>query len=235
MAGMLSQQPVGLLASRPMGVLGSMDQFGNYAPSPPQHSWLDKLAMTWPARLAQSLAGAVMEPGRVMREGVDDSSIDRMADLAGFMTGTPGGVGGLGSGARIPKGIKAYHATDKPFDQYDWNRLGRFTEMNNGGTSTSEWSSNLARLGPWASDQSDLAARLAVGHTLPVNISGKGKTYRSLDDLEAYIRLQGGPESARKNLVKDGYGHVVVRDEELGGRSFVSLRPETFSVFKPSK
>lgn len=70
-------------------------------------SFRAKLAQTWPARMVQSAVSAAALPGDVYAGRVNAESpeyYDRAADLAGLMTGAPGGSGGLGSGVRaIPK------------------------------------------------------------------------------------------------------------------------------------
>src|SRR3990167_7460913 len=62
------------------------------------------LADTWPARLGKAALGAMFLPGDVYAGRVDPMSeegLDRAADLAAAMTGVPGGLCGLGVGARL--------------------------------------------------------------------------------------------------------------------------------------
>lgn len=72
----------------------------------------EKLAETWPAKMARALLEGVTLPGDVYsgKTQVTDADgrtnpevINRSAELAGLMVGAPGGVGGLGSGARVAK------------------------------------------------------------------------------------------------------------------------------------
>lgn len=206
------------------------------APSPPPpRGLLDVLSQTWPARLAKDAWEAVKLPGDVYQGNVsmvgedgrtNPAVINRAADLAGLIMG--------GSYAAAPAmnnasgmGIKAYHSTYEPFEKYDFSKLGKVTREN----TDSEWAQNLAKIGPWASDQS-VAAKMAASHTLPVDIGGKGKTFKSLDQLEAAIRKNGGPEKFREKLTGEGFGHVKVMDEEFGVNSFVGLSPENFTILK---
>lgn len=69
---------------------------------------LDALMTTWPARAGQGILQGLMAPGNAYRSTPDnpvttEQMIGPAAELAGVMTGTPGGVGGYGSGARLPR------------------------------------------------------------------------------------------------------------------------------------
>jgi hypothetical protein len=125
--------------------------------------------------------------------------------------------------------IKAYHAAYEPFQAYDWSRLGETTLPNVAGQTTEPYAMNLAKLGPWASEK-DVGGAMGATHSLPVDIGGKGKSFASLDALESYVRKAGGPEAARSKLTGAGYGHVVVNDEEFGGKSYIALSPEHFTI-----
>jgi len=133
------------------------------------------------------------------------------------------------AGQRVPS-IRAYHVTDAPFERYDWGRLGNTTRLNQ--TGDDPWATNLAGLGPWAS-QKDITGKMGFKHSLPVDVGGKGKSFKSLDALERFITDKGSAEKARQALVEQGYGHVVVNDEEFGGKSFVGLAPGNFTIVKP--
>lgn len=84
-----AQQPAGLYGvGPPSGSLGSMDTFGNYTPTKKQYSFMDKVGMTWPAKLAQALIGGVTLPGDVYAGRVNpnsDEAVGRAADLAGML------------------------------------------------------------------------------------------------------------------------------------------------------
>ena len=142
----------------------------------------------------------------------------------------------LGAGAlpaetgALRMGIKAYHSTTTPFKTYDWSKLGALTKDNVSGMSFENWATNLAKLGPWSHEAP--VKNAGFTHELPVDVGGKGKAFKSLDDLERYIRKNGGPDAARQKLVDEGFGHIKVQDEEFNGLSYVSLSPDTFKVLK---
>lgn len=131
-----------------------------------------------------------------------------------------------GGGEVEDDGITAYHATWEPFTQYDWSKLGSVTAENSTG---GDWASNLAGIGPWAHER-DLAKSVGAPVTLPVNITGEPLHFRSLDELERTVSEHGGPEEFRDRMLRQGFGHIVVNDEEFGGKSFVALAPEHFKV-----
>ena len=143
-----------------------------------------------------------------------------------FDAGDPDITKANGGSVDDDDGITAYHATWKPFANYDWSKLGSVTSENSTGD---EWSSNLSRIGPWAHEK-DLAKSMAAPVTLPVSLTGKPLHFESLDELERTVSEHGGPEKFRANMVNKGFGHVVVKDEEFGGKSFVALAPEHFRV-----
>lgn len=128
----------------------------------------------------------------------------------------------------IAKGIRAYHTTEKPFEAYDWSKLGVNTGYQTEGTSVGDWAANLAKIGPWA-HEAPLSSKMG-GYDLPIDISGKGKKFKSLDALERSVVKAGGPEQFRSKLVSEGFGHIRVADEEFKGTSFVGLSPENFAV-----
>ncbi len=195
---------------------------------------LGKLGQTWPAKMAQGLLGAAKLPGDVYQGNVsmygsdgrtNPAVINRAADLAGAVMGGSYAAPAMKDASGM--GIRAYHATYEPFEHYDFKRLGGVTKQN----TDSEWAHNLAQLGPWASDKS-VAGKMGAEHSLPVDIGGKGKSFASLDDLEAAIVNNGGPEKFRQKLTDDGFGHVQVKDEEFGVSSFVGLSPDNFKILK---
>ena len=53
-----------------------------------------------------------------------DRAVGPATETALNMVGIPGGVGGLGAGARIPKGIKAYHGSPHDFDKFSLEKIG---------------------------------------------------------------------------------------------------------------
>lgn len=125
----------------------------------------------------------------------------------------------------------AYHATQEPFENYDWSRLGQTTKENTSGTSVEDWALALARLGPW-SHEKPLSKKIGMKTDLPVMLTGKEREFKSLDHLAKAISRHGGPEALRGKLVSKGYGHVSVNDEEFGGKSYIGLSPEYFSITK---
>lgn len=184
----------------------------------------------WPERMAQAAWGGLTLPGDVAAGRVDpwsDEGIGRAAELAGAVTLGSGALPAAANEARM--GVRAYHATSAPFERYDFSRLGEVTTPNVAGTSVENWATNLARVGAWASDR-PLAARTAQALDLPVEIAGKGRAYASLDALEQAVRRAGGPERFREESLAAGIGHIVVKDEEFGGTSYVALSPENFQV-----
>src|ERR1044071_3129715 len=58
------------------------------------------------------------QPGQSVRD--DPSATNWAADMALNMVGTPGGVGGLGSGARF----RAFHGSPHNFDKFDAAKIG---------------------------------------------------------------------------------------------------------------
>ena len=138
-------------------------------------------------------------------------------------------------GTTGPSAVRAFHATSEPFETYDWGRLGDYTSKNiTDADNPDSWAMRLARLGPWAHEK-PLAGRLFTGTDLPVELSGKGKAYPSLDKLHDAIAKAGGPEKLRALLTDRGFGHVRVKDEEFGGNSYVGLSPETFKIVPPEE
>jgi hypothetical protein len=128
-------------------------------------------------------------------------------------------------------GKVAYHATQEPFENYDWGRLGQTTKDNTSGTSVDDWASSLANLGPW-SHEKPISKQLGMKTDLPVMLTGKEKKFKSLDHLSQEISRHGGPAALRGKLVSQGYGHVSVDDEEFGGKSYVGLSPDHFKITK---
>jgi hypothetical protein len=126
---------------------------------------------------------------------------------------------------------RAYHATWRPFDHFDFSRLGETTHPNVSGTSVEGYAMRLAKLGAWASDK-PVAKAMGAPVSMPVDIGGRGKGFKTLNHLESAVRKAGGPEALRQKLLSKGFGHVHVGDEEFGGKSFVALSPDHFSVVK---
>ena len=138
----------------------------------------------------------------------------------------------LGDVGEASTGIRAYHTTEQPFEAYDWSRLGVNTGYQTSGISgVEDWAANLAKIGPWA-HEAPLSSKMG-GYDLPIDISGKGKKFKSLDALERSVVKAGGPEQFRNKLVSEGFGHIRVADEEFKGTSFVGLSPESFVVNAP--
>jgi hypothetical protein len=106
-------------------------------PAPgPQRTLLQKLAETWPAKMAQSIWGGMTLPGDVWQGNVSVTGpdgrtnpevINRATDLAGIVMGgtyaaTPARAANeavLGSGP-----IKAYHGSPHDFDRFDISKIG---------------------------------------------------------------------------------------------------------------
>lgn len=94
-----------------------------------RQSLMEKLAETWPARLARSVYGAVTLPGDVYAGRTDpnsDEGIGRAADLAGLVMGGTYGAAPAGavgsSGGKV--GIRAYHGSPYDFERFDLSRIG---------------------------------------------------------------------------------------------------------------
>src|SRR3990167_2121327 len=119
-----------LYGARSSGALGGIGAFGNFTPTMRKPGLLDKLAMTWPAKMAQAAWGGFTLPGDVYAGRVDpnsDEAVGRGADLARFLEVGALAMaprGALGSGAvkpakkvaqavapDQPQGIKAYHGS----------------------------------------------------------------------------------------------------------------------------
>lgn len=174
--------------------------------------------------------------------GVPDTSILSIDRAAGGRTGYAGRGRVVGDavdaamrlvmgGAETAAPKVAYHATQEPFENYDWSRLGQTTKENTSGTSVEDWALALARLGPW-SHEKPLSKKIGMRTDLPVMLTGKEREFKSLDHLAKAISRHGGPEALRGKLVSKGYGHVSVNDEEFGGKSYIGLSPEYFSITK---
>lgn len=170
-----------------------------------------------------------------------DNSIGQMTDLAsalmsGTFASTPAGAMGAGPVMKPPKVVKSYHATfSEPFERFDFARLGESTYPNVSGIgSVEEYALNLARLGPWSSSV-PVASKMGAPTVLQVELSGKSKSFTSLDALESAIRKAGGPEKMREQLVRDGFDYVKVKDGEFGGDSFVALTSEAAKITKPNE
>lgn len=72
---------------------------------PTRQGILDGLMTTWPARMGGGILQGLMAPGNAYQSTPEnpvttEQMVGPAAELAGLMVGTPGGVGGLGSGAR---------------------------------------------------------------------------------------------------------------------------------------
>lgn len=129
------------------------------------------------------------------------------------------------------KSVKAFHAAPAQFEKYDWSKLGQNTLENQ--ASDPNWAMNLAKIGPWA-HESDIAHKIGQNYSMPVELTGRPSSFNSLDALEAAVAKAGGPDVFRQSLLDKGYGHIAVKDEEFGGKSYIGLSPETFSILKKS-
>ena len=233
------ERPLNML----LGSFGEPDPYASadaYAASlpkaPARPSLMDLLAQTWPAQLAKSAYGAATLPGDVYAGRVDpmsDAGIGRANDLAGLVMsgGTLGAPVKAGEAMFGAGPVRAYHAAYEPFTEFDFKRLGQATRPNVEGTGVEDWAMALAKLGAWASKE-PVASKMAAPYSLPVDVSGKAKAFPSLDALANAIAKNGGPDAYRKKLVDNGFGHVRVKDEEMGTTSFVGLSPDTFKMFR---
>jgi len=135
----------------------------------------------------------------------------------------------------------SYHATYDDFPAFDYSKLGENTRQNVEGLSNERWAMNLARSGAWSAQAPVGGPRqMQADVELPLLLKGKpGKTYKSLDQLEAAIRRAGGPDRFREKMRTKGVGHIAVKDEEFRGTSFVSMAPEyirsRFATFDPER
>lgn len=113
-----------------------MPGLADYDPSAPleqpsQQGFLGKLAQTWPARLAQMIAGAATLPGDVYQGNVsmygadghtNPEVINRAADLAGMITGGSYTAPAMKDASGM--GIRAYHGSPHDFDKFDLSKIG---------------------------------------------------------------------------------------------------------------
>jgi len=90
-----------------------------------------KLAQTWPARMARDAWGAVTLPGDVYQGNVsmygDDGRtnpevINRSMDLAGLVTGGSYAAPAMKDASGM--GIRAYHGSPHDFDRFDLSKIG---------------------------------------------------------------------------------------------------------------
>lgn len=195
-------------------------QHGMQQHDPSDLSIWDKLAMTWPAKMGQAALSAFTLPGDVYAGRVNpnsDEAIRRSADLAGFVTGTPGGMGGLGSGARIA----GRTATHLPMDEA--SRMARAKEM---GFRTEE---TLHRGQPHISSQTEFTPDYIGGQNTSVgaawfsDVPEVAQQYVHGPDagmMQAYVRGKeinltnpgrgevGALREAFANMQKDGWDHL---------------------------
>lgn len=122
--------------------------------------------------------------------------------------------------------IVAYHASSESFPRFDFRRLGRTTLRNQTSPGRNSWAMNLARLGAWASDSPNIGEAMAADVVRPVRLVGHVLAFDSLEDLEGFVRWQGGPLRARRALLSGGISIVKVDDEEFGSTSYVALSPD---------
>jgi len=95
-----------------------MPSFWDYLP-------VDKLAQTWPARMAESIGSALMAPGRAYQSTepiTTEQMVAPAADLAGLVTLGAYGMPAVQGGAGV--GIRAYHGSPHDFDKFDMSRIG---------------------------------------------------------------------------------------------------------------
>ncbi|MDA8249421.1 MAG: hypothetical protein M0Z28_09590 [Rhodospirillales bacterium] len=141
----------------------------------------------------------------------------RAENAANMMMGF---VGGTAPG----EGVLAHHATWEQFDKPDFSKLGESTHPNVAGMPNENWAMNLAKSGFWTAKNS-VADKIAAPIDMQFLLNGNMKNYRSLDSLEAAIRKAGGPNEFRDSMIKNGYSHAKVKDEEMGTTSFVTFNP----------
>ena len=146
--------------------------------------------------LAQSAWGAATLPGDVAKGLVDPNSpeaIRRSTDLAGLLTLPAAGAEANPDIMGAMSGARGYHATWDDFGNPDFSKLGEATLPNVEGTSIEPWAMNLAKsAGFWSSAAPEVAAKMGAPLTLPFDLSGKMKSYGSLDKLETAISNAGG-------------------------------------------
>jgi hypothetical protein len=88
-------------------------------------SAVDKLAQTWPAKLAKQTWSAVTLPGDVAQGNVDplsDEAVARSADLAALATGSSFAAPAERDAAGM--GIRAFHGSPHDFEQFDLSKIG---------------------------------------------------------------------------------------------------------------
>lgn len=205
--------------------------------------------MLAPAGIDLPEEGNALAGGATLADATDATTSAAMAWLHGQrqksvdmglldpQTGMPTPAGWKAAGMAVAQGMgtnnvgatKAFHTAYEPFSSYDWSKLGATTRPNVSGSSVENWAMNLAKIGPWAHER-PLVSELGGGVALPVQLTGKPKPFQSLDDLESAVRKAGGAEKFRKSMTDSGFGHIVVPDEEFGGKSYIGLTPANFSI-----
>jgi hypothetical protein len=110
---------------------------------PAKPSFIDKLMQTWPVRLAEDFLGGVTAPGRAYQSTWDnpittDQLIKPAVDLAGAAVGTPGGMGGIGSGVRLVNKTSALTKTPPYTNEITRNYLEGITNLYSRGEFTAK-------------------------------------------------------------------------------------------------
>lgn len=114
-----------------------------------------------------------------------------------------------------------YHATDTDFGDFDFSRLGESTRAN----TDQQAAIVMAEVGAWASSEK-LSNALARSMDKPLYMSIRNPMRTTFDELwEMASGFENG-KSFRSHLEKEGYDGLILQDTELGGTSYVALRPE---------
>lgn len=119
------------------------------------------------------------------------------------------------------KPLVVHHATWGDFNSFDRARLGENTENN----ASSEVLAQTARVGFWFSSR-NVSEDIGATRSMPVYLAiQKPKVYETLNHLTAAVEGAGGGAELRARLASQGFDGIRVRDEELGGTSFVAFEP----------
>ena len=108
-----------------------------------------------------------------------------------------------------------YHATDAEFTVFDAAKLGE----NTAGNASDKGMHRTAQMGFWFNER-DLREDMATNNSMAVYVRIKRPYRTNLHTLSKRLERMR-PETLKKNLMKQGYDGLVVKDQEFGGYSYV--------------